>query len=261
MSNPSNEQVRDELRLPRPFNPNEHLIQIKSDQAVRDYLPVQWRLAWFRSLCPEGTIESEIVHLDLDRDTEEGVFVWNDEKRRSEKVIKHAKGLVIFKATVSDGKGASATGTKMEKAASFHDWLEKAETGAIGRALAALGYGTQFTGDELDEAHRIVDSPVSRHAVPLNRNGNDRSSSTPVRADIGAHNSPHGTQTQEVLAEQQDAVASITEQQLSSIRKLCERLDKAEPQNITALSSLDARQVIRELTAKCREAKQNSKAS
>ena len=145
MNDQSNEQVRDELRQLRPFNPNEHIIQIKSDQAVRDYLPVQWRLVWFRSLCPEGTIVTEIIHLDLDRDTEEEIFVWNNEKRRSEKVVKHAKGLVIFKATVSDGKGAIATGIKMEKAASFSDWLEKAETGAIGRALAGLGYGTQFT--------------------------------------------------------------------------------------------------------------------
>jgi len=261
MSDQSNEQLRDELRQPRPFNPNEHIIQIKSDQTVRDYLPVQWRLVWFRSLCPQGTIESEIVHLDLDRDTEEEIFVWNNEKRRSEKVVKHAKGLVIFKATVSDGKGAIATGTKMEKAASFSDWLEKAETGAIGRALAGLGYGTQFTGDELDEAHRIVDSPVNRNAVSVSSNGNDSSSSANVRADIATRNSQHGAGSQEVPAEEQDAEASVTEQQLSSIRKLCERLDKPEPQNVTALSFVDARKVIRELTAEYKEAKHNSKAS
>src|SRR6266852_7083236 len=188
MSDQSNEQVRDELRRSRPFNPNEHIIQIKSDQAVRDYLPVQWRLVWFRSLCPEGTIETEIIHLDLDRDTEEEIFVWNNEKRRSEKVVKHAKGLVIFKATVSDGKGAIATGTKMEKAASFSDWLEKAETGAIGRALAALGYGTQFTGDELDEAHRIVDAPVGRSAPAYEENENANKHISSVRPIVANSN-------------------------------------------------------------------------
>jgi hypothetical protein len=261
MSDQSHEQVRDEQRQPRPFNPNEHIIQIKSDQAVRDYLPVQWRLVWFRSLCPGGTIETEIIHLDLDRDTEEEIFVWNNEKRRSEKVLKHAKGLVIFKAMVSDGKGAIATGTKMEKAASFSDWLEKAETGAIGRALAALGYGTQFTGDELDEAHRIVDSPVNRNAVRVHSNGNDSGSSATVRTDIVARNSQYSPATQEVPAEEQDTGTSVTEQQLTSIRKLCERLGKAEPQNVTGLTSVDARQVIRELTAEYKEAKQNSKAS
>src|SRR5579884_3835062 len=148
--------------MQQPFNPNEHLMQIKLGQTSKDYLPVQWRLVWFRSLCPEGTIETELVHLDLDRETEEEVFVWNNEKRKSEKVIKKANGIAVFRAVVKDGKGAVATGTGSERAASFGDFLEKAETKAIGRALAALGYGTQFTGDEWNESHRIVDSPVER---------------------------------------------------------------------------------------------------
>lgn len=146
------------------INPNEHIIQIKSQQGTKDYLPVAWRLVWFREQCPEGTIETEMIHLDLDRECEHAVYVWNEEKRRSEKVIKRGKGLVIFKATVSDGKGARATGTKQENAACFDDWIEKAETGAIGRALAALGYGTQFTEDE-GEGDRLADAPVTRPTV------------------------------------------------------------------------------------------------
>lgn len=35
----------------------------------------------------------------------------------------------------------------MEVKSSFADYAEKAETGAIGRALAALGYGTLQTFD------------------------------------------------------------------------------------------------------------------
>jgi hypothetical protein len=54
-----------------------------------------------------------------------------------------------------------ATGTKAESRNGFTDYLEKAETGAIGRALALCGYGTQFA-PELEEAERIVDSPVAR---------------------------------------------------------------------------------------------------
>ncbi len=99
------------------FNPREHLIQIRSGQTSNDYLPVQWRLVWFREKFPNGSIETEIVHLDLDADTEEEVFVWNNEKRKSEKIIKHAKGLVVFKATVKNGMGGIATGTGSEKAA------------------------------------------------------------------------------------------------------------------------------------------------
>ena len=48
----------------------------------------------------------------------------------------------------------------------FADYLEKAETRAVGRALAMCGYGTQFA-PELEERERIVDSPVKteRRAV------------------------------------------------------------------------------------------------
>jgi hypothetical protein len=134
----------------QPFKPEEHLMQIKSKEGAKDYLPVQWRLVWFRSQCPHGAIKTELLHLDLDRDTEEEVNVWNNELRRSEKVTKHGKGFAVFHAEVSDGVGGVGSGTKSEKAASFDDFIEKAETGAIGRALASLGYGTQFTDDYED---------------------------------------------------------------------------------------------------------------
>src|SRR5262249_3254316 len=141
-------------------------------------------------------------------------------------------GFVIFRAVVRDGTGGMATGTKSEKAASFPDFIEKAETGAIGRALAGLGYGTQFTGDELDEAHRIVDSPVERQATSTAKHSRE-----------------------------QEAELSISEQQLSSIRKLCEHLSKPEPENLTSLTFLSARKVIQQLTAEYKEARQNNKAS
>jgi hypothetical protein len=218
----------------RSFNPSEHLMQIKSEHGTRDYLPVQWRLVWFRSICPYGSIETEMLHLDLDRDTEEETPVWNAERRRNEKITKHAKGFVIFRAIVKDGLGGVATGTKSEKAASFPDFIEKAETGAIGRALASLGYGTQFTGDEWDEAHRIVDSPVDRQPALASKNGSKSA---------------------------QEAESPVSEQQLSSIRKLCEHLSKPEPENMASLTFLSARKVIQQLTTEYKEARQHNKAS
>jgi hypothetical protein len=152
-----------------PFNPSSHIIQIGTSQGKKDYLPVQWRLVWFRSLCPEGTITTELLDLNRSEECETEVYVWNEEKRRSEKVIKRAKGVAVFKATVTDGKGGIATGTKTENAASFPDYLEKAETGAIGRALVGLGFGTQFT-DDLEEGERIVDAPVERKALAYDPN-------------------------------------------------------------------------------------------
>lgn len=230
----------------RVFNPREHLIQLKSREGSKDYLPVQFRLVWFREQCPQGTIETEIVHLDLDKETEEEVFVWNSEKRRSEKSIKTGKGVAVVRAVVRDGKGGIATGTKMEKAASFGDYLEKAETGAIGRALAALGYGTQFAPD-LDEAHRIVDAPVDRAPTPVaNNNGN--------RANV-ANNS---TANNNNVPRDENAEGSVTEQQVSSIRKLCQHLGKNEPDNVTKISFLTAKRLIQQLTAEYKESRQNA---
>lgn len=148
------------------FNPAEHLMQIKSGKGSSDYLEVKFRLVWFRAQCPKGTIKTEMVHLDLDRETEEEAYAWNQETRRSEKIIKRAPGIAIFHATIDDGKGGHAEATKCEKAASFGDYIEKAETGSIGRALAALGYGTQFVGEEFDEGHRIVDAPIEPRQQP-----------------------------------------------------------------------------------------------
>ena len=59
----------------------------------------------------------------------------------------------------------SVTATKRESKAHFIDHTEKAETGAIGRALAMLGFGTQFAVADLEEGEkdgspRVVDSPV-----------------------------------------------------------------------------------------------------
>ena len=119
------------------FSPNEHLMDLKGKQ----YLQVMWRLVWFRDEWPEGTVESELVELTDER--------------------------AVFKATVCKIKDGvvlgSATDYGSETPRDFRDYVEKASTKAIGRALAALGYGTQFA-PELEEGERIVDSPVKRPA-------------------------------------------------------------------------------------------------
>jgi hypothetical protein len=223
--------------------------------------------------------------VDLDREVEEEVYVWNNEKRRSEKVVKRAKGYARYKAIVTDGKGGRATGTKSENAANFPDFAEKAETGAIGRALAGLGYGTQFA-PELNEAHRIVDSPVERSASSFSGSGyNSGNASVPfsaVRSNMTATNEapysagnaaprlPYGSSSgkeeannnsAQPVAVEDTSASLVTEQQLNSIRKLCEHLGKPEPDNVTAISYLNAKKLIQQLTAEYREYKQSNKAS
>ena len=238
------------------FNPREHLIELKSRQGTQEYLPVQWRLVWFREACPQGEIQTELITLDVDRETQEEGYVWNNETRRSEKVIKRAKGYAMFKATVKDGKGGIATGYKSEKAASFSEYAEKAETGAIGRALAALGYGTQFAPD-LDEQHRIVDAPVDRSTHENDSNANERKPIASVRTTaIGSNVKAKGTTIEENAVD-----THATDQQLVSIRKLCQHLGKPEPEHPDTMSYQDAKALITQLSHEYNEQKQQRKAS
>lgn len=250
------------------FNPREHLITIKNRQVSSDYLPVQWRLVWFRNENPQGTIDTEEVEVDLDREMSVDTFVWNAEKRRSEKVTRTAKGYARFRAVVTDGKGGRATGTGSECAADFADFIEKSETKAIGRALAALGYGTQFA-PEFQEGHRIVDAPVDfGNNISNNTNNSNGNSAPPMpaaRPNVIAGNgngngSSNGNGSPATSAEQA-AEGSVTEQQLASIRKLCERLGKDTPENVTSISFLNARKLIMQLTNEFKEQRQSSKAS
>lgn len=101
----------------------------------KKYLQVAHRLVWFREERPDWSIETEVVRVD--------------------------EGACLFKCTVKNELGrVIATGHKQETKKDFADFIEKAETGSIGRALAECGYGTQFA-PELDEEHRIVDSPLA----------------------------------------------------------------------------------------------------
>ena len=118
------------------FNANEHMMKLKG----KDYLQVAWRLVWFREDHPDWSINADCLEQDQE----------------------HA----IFKAVICDENGIQkSSGHGSESKRDFGDFLEKAETKAIGRALAMLGYGTQFAGPELDEGERIVDSPIKREPV------------------------------------------------------------------------------------------------
>src|ERR1700674_5108413 len=110
-ANDKNERAEQPVRS---FNPNEHLMQIKNRDGSKDYLPVQWRLVWFREQCPQGTIDTEELEDDTEKECSIETLAWNSEKKRSEKVIKTARGYARYRAIVTDGKGGRGTGTKAE---------------------------------------------------------------------------------------------------------------------------------------------------
>lgn len=233
----------------RPFNPNEHLMQIKNRGGAADYLPVQWRLVWFNEKCPEGKITIIEKIIDPDREIEKEVMQWNGETRRSEKIVKSARGWAYFHVRVEDGKGKVGEAVKSESAVDFDDYIEKADTGATGRALAKIGYGTQFA-PEFDEQHRIVDAPVERassYSYANGGNGNGRAaaaSATSATAQQG---------------DEKSASAPATEQQLASLRKLCQHLGKPMPEE--PLTYQNAKELILNLSREYNESRQSRKAS
>ena len=96
---------------------NEHLktVPVKG----KDYAPVTERVKAFRSICPTGTITTEIVSL--------------------------GDGVVVMKATIADGDLVLGTGLAYEKESSSYinktSYIENCETSAVGRALGFCGIG------------------------------------------------------------------------------------------------------------------------
>jgi hypothetical protein len=86
------------------------------------------------------------------------------------------------KATIGDGNRVIATGMKTEWSENFMDFLEKAETGAIARALAVAGYGTETALDLDDGAEndRPADSPVAAPTVAPYKSPNRVTESRPA---------------------------------------------------------------------------------
>ncbi len=121
------------------FNPNDHMMTLKGKQ----YLPVNARVAWFREEHPDWAIFTSFA-AELS-----------------------GSDFTTFRCDIHDNTGRIiATAHKTEHKAHFPDNNEKAETGAIGRALALCGYGTLFA-QELETPEtpggdlRIVDAPVA----------------------------------------------------------------------------------------------------
>jgi hypothetical protein len=126
------------------FDPTPYLRQLRG-RGGGDYLDVKWRLLWLRKEHPDAELITEMVE--------------------------HDQQMAIFKATVTLPTGGKATGYGSETANDFPDFIEKAETKAIGRALNALGFGAQF-GERGDE-------PAS---APASRPAQERPAARPVAA-------------------------------------------------------------------------------
>src|SRR4051794_14256067 len=126
------------------FDPTPYIRQLRG-RGGGDHLDVKWRLLWLRKEHPDAEIVTELVQ--------------------------HDPQMAIFKATVTVPSGGKATGHGSETASDFPDFIDKAETKAIGRALNALGYGAQFGESQRPEDPVPDHAPVQhgRQAAPAAR--------------------------------------------------------------------------------------------
>src|SRR5919108_3595848 len=124
------------LKLPKTKKVSLPNGQVKYEKTETDYLPVAARIAWFRKDHPYWSIITKVEK-------------WGDKAVVMKAIIKDCSGDVI------------ATARKKETEIGFPDYIEKAETGAISRALAMCGYGT-LQAPEFDEQDRLADAPVEK---------------------------------------------------------------------------------------------------
>ncbi len=97
-------------------------------QGGKLYLPAQYRIVWFRDECPDWGIETILLEGGQEA------------------------GFATVQARIYNPEGRLlASDLKTETKQDFPaGWVEKAATGSVARALALLGFGTQFM-PELDD--------------------------------------------------------------------------------------------------------------
>jgi len=103
------------LKLPKHIKISLPNGEFRFEKTEADHLPIAARIAWFRTDHPYWAITTEVEQL-TDR-------------------------AVVMKATIKDMQGVViATARKKETEVGLPDCIEKADTRAIGRALAMCGY-------------------------------------------------------------------------------------------------------------------------
>jgi len=130
------------------FNPAEFTRELPNEDGTLSlYLDVKYRMLWFRLHRPNGKIDTEIIHVD-------------------EKSAVVSCKLYSDRGDPADQYLAKSCAQRFVSQEKYGDrYLEIAETAAIGRVLAAAGYGTQFCGATDMLSGIIADAPLDMTAV------------------------------------------------------------------------------------------------
>ena len=103
----------------------------------KEYAEVNQRIKAFRMICPNGSIETEL--------------------------LSNENGVCVFKATIKDEKGRIlGTGTAYEKEDSSFinktSYIENCETSAVGRALGMCGLGIDVSVASAEEVQNAINN-------------------------------------------------------------------------------------------------------
>jgi hypothetical protein len=201
------------IRAVEGFDPRRFITRVSG----QDYLEVKWRLLWLRTYDPKAELSTELVS--------------------------HQGSTAVFKAKIVLSEGGSSMGWGSETYDDFRDYLEKAETKAIGRALAALGFGTQFTPDfDFEQGtERVVDAPVRMAQQPRPQTVNERSGGPPQQQRPAQPGSGI-TDRQISFIRQMAKDKGISEQVMSA-----QLQDKYDEPDLTKLERRDASAYIEQL--------------
>jgi DNA repair and recombination protein RAD52 len=125
---------------------------------------------------------------------------------------------------------------------------EQAKKGAVTDALkrALRAYGNQFGNGLYGDGHTDLSEPAGRTVVESVQTQEQRNTPAP-RALPVAQNRSASTQESEN--------APATEQQIESIRKLCQHLGKQEEPKYEELRYLEAKEIIAQLSAEYRQSR------
>lgn len=169
----------------------------------KDYLQAKHTLQLFRDLHPTGQITTELLHY------QRALTDPDNPKRLS-------GGVAVVKARVVGDDGSVGEGIKEVRVEDFGDFVAKAETGAIKRALTSAGIGVQFAGSEFDyESESTAEyvapisdaKPTDKHPTPPQSSktlaANARAADKPIGAVVDFANMTADPETGEVVSAQE----------------------------------------------------------
>jgi len=240
------------------FNPNAHMMTLQG----KPYLPVAPRISWVNQDHGDGRIalRAESGSISIETTLEHyGTYDYFD---KAGKLAQDWQAVVFARVTISDRDGQivkQTTGRKRETMRGFADFVEKAETGSIGRALAAAGYGTMQSLD-FEEGEKpspidgkvglaVVDAPAPIGAAPVKT---PTSAPSPKRPSRPATVAPAATVAKVAVAPGHDALSLLTGSS-TPVSELFEDknppVDEAEAQRLEQLGWLRANREVPQLAA------------